>query len=95
MNKNVHSSPIHNSQTSTIKGGDKFIVVQPHNGILYCRKEQATEPTCVNFSYLKLSGGKKKKIPEKHRQYNLFSTKFKNKHLNNILLRHTYILNKT
>ena len=60
MNKNVHSSPIHNSQTSTFKGGDKFIVVQSHNGILYCSKEQATEPTCVNFSYMKLSGEKKK-----------------------------------
>lgn len=58
--------------------------------------EQATEPTtCVNFSCMKLSGEKKNQIPEKHIQYNLFSTKFKNKHLNNILLRHTYILNKT
>jgi len=58
--------------------------------------EQATEPTtCVNLLYEAKWGKKKNQIPEKHIQYNLFSTKFKNKHLNNILLRHTYILNKT
>ena len=73
MNKNVHSSPIHNSQTSTFKGGDKVIVVQSHNGILYCSKEQATEPTCVNFSYMKLSGEKKKSNPRKaHTVQSLF-----------------------
>ena len=96
MNKNVHSSPIHNSQTSTIRGGDKFVAVQSDNGILYCSKWPSYRSNSMcELQLYEAEWGKKNQIPEKHIQYNLFSTKFKNKHPNNILLRHTYILNKT